>query len=252
ANTTTPPMRDANPSKTIQQSTSDTSFLNNTQINESADKGTVTTSRDAVRREPVAVTTEEPSAPAIASSPVETGAERIEPPVKYDTDSAGIQGDLVVVASPVQRERELMQRKAALETDKQKAAAKKRASDEELSGYMSSMNVFYGRVTDAQNNALPFANITNVKDNVGTYTDAKGNFTLLSPASILDVQIRSLGYENARIALKDDVTTNHVSLREDKSITAEILDTVKRNLSRARSNTMRFEEPEPADGWDYY
>jgi len=251
AKTTTPPTRDTKPTETIQQSTSDTSFLNNTQSAETTDKGTATITRDATRREPVEATIE-PSAPAVASSPVQSGAEHVEPQVRKDSISQGTQDDLVVVATPVQRERELMQRKAALETDKQKAAAKKRASDEELSGYMSSMNVFYGRVTDAQNNALPFANITNVKDNVGTYTDAKGNFPLPSPASILDVQIRSLGYENARIALKDDVTTNHVSLREDKSITAEILDTVKRNLSRARSNTMRFEEPEPADGWDYY
>src|SRR5690606_21190432 len=124
AKTTTPTMRDAKPPETIQQSTSDTSFLNSTQSAETADKGTTTITRDATRREPADVTME-PSAPAVASSPVQTGAERVEPPIKHDTASAGIQDDLAVVASASQREKELMQRKSVLETDKQKAAAMK-------------------------------------------------------------------------------------------------------------------------------
>src|SRR4029079_6692155 len=55
-------------------------------------------------------------------------------------------------------------------------------------------NYFNGRIKDANNNPLPFANITNTRDNVGTYADAQGRFTLVSPDSVLNVQVRSVGF----------------------------------------------------------
>ncbi len=117
----------------------------------------------------------------------------------------------------------------------------------------SAPNYFRGKVTDANNNALPFANITNTHDNVGTYSDAQGNFTLLSGDSVMNVQVRSLGFQNKSFLLQSDAGTNRIALKEDQSLNAKIIDTVKRNLSRAgRNNTMTFEEPEPADGWDSY
>ncbi len=54
-------------------------------------------------------------------------------------------------------------------------------------------NKYNYRVVDAQNNPVPFANVMNTRDNVGTYTDIRGNFNLVSSDSILNVQIRSLG-----------------------------------------------------------
>jgi hypothetical protein len=114
-------------------------------------------------------------------------------------------------------------------------------------------NLFRGRVTDANNNALPFANVTNTTDNVGTYSDAKGYFTLVSPDSVLDVQVRSLGFENNRIQLRNNVPTNQIAMQEDRSITAKVLDTVKRNYAlRSKDGNLTFEEPEPADGWASY
>ena len=47
-----------------------------------------------------------------------------------------------------------------------------------------------GRVTDADNNGIPFANVTNVQDN--NTVDAKGYFNLTYPDLVLNVQIRSL------------------------------------------------------------
>lgn len=149
-----------------------------------------------------------------------------------------------------------------LESDKQRidsiskqnqgiAEKKKTEEQDDLSQYRD-VHVFRGQVTDSHNNALPFANITNTKDNVGTYSDAKGYFTLVSTDSVLDVSVRSLGYENTRTVLSEEETTNRILLEEDRSITARVLDTVKRNLVRARAGNLRFEEPEPADGWDYY
>src|SRR6185436_7189437 len=69
-------------------------------------------------------------------------------------------------------------------------------------------NYFNGRIKDANNNPLPFANITNTRDNVGTYADAQGRFSLVSPDSVLNVQIRSVGFENNTVQLKNNVAGN--------------------------------------------
>lgn len=112
-------------------------------------------------------------------------------------------------------------------------------------------NVFRGQVTDNNNNALPFANITNTRDNVGTYSDAQGNFTLISSDTVLNVQVKSLGFENNNALLRNSLAYNKVQMQEDKSLNAFVLDTVKRNLSMLRKNSLTaVEETEPEDGWD--
>jgi hypothetical protein len=114
-------------------------------------------------------------------------------------------------------------------------------------------NVFRGRITDNSNNALPFANITNVVDNVGTYSDARGNFTLISPDSVLNVQVRSIGFENNTIQLQNTVTDNQVVMQEDRSLSEVVVSRNKSlNSKRARTSTMVLEEPEPLDGWVNY
>lgn len=114
-------------------------------------------------------------------------------------------------------------------------------------------NVFRGRVTDAYNNALPFSNITNIEDGIGTYSDAKGYFTLTSPDSILTVQVRSLGFESNNVQLQNNVPNNQVQLQEDRSSLAEIVISNKKvNSQRQQNNTMVLEEPEPVDGWTNY
>lgn len=187
-----------------------------------------------------------PASTEVAAPPVTTQPAMTEPraddAIALEEKSAALER---------QREKEKDRQIAAKSMEQQSAAARK-ISPPQGNAFYNNMNVFRGQITDDQNNALPFVNITNTRDNVGTYTDARGNFTLVSPDSVLDVQIRSLGYENTRTTLKNEVASNHVSLQEDKAMTARVLDTVKRNLNRARGNTMKLEEPEPADGWDYY
>jgi len=114
------------------------------------------------------------------------------------------------------------------------------------------MNFFRGRVVDANNNPLPFANITNTRDNVGTYADVRGNFTLISPDSILDVQVRSVGFINDFTRLRNSVTMNQVILQDDKTAPDRIISYQKPDTSRSRKANMKFEEPEPADGWTNY
>lgn len=114
-------------------------------------------------------------------------------------------------------------------------------------------NIFRGRVTDAYNNALPFSNITNIEDSIGTYSDARGYFTLTSPDSILTVQVRSLGFESNNVQLQNNIPNNQVQLQEDRSSLAEIVISNKKvNSKRQENNTMVLEEPEPADGWTNY
>jgi TonB family protein len=113
-------------------------------------------------------------------------------------------------------------------------------------------NYFSGRIKDANNNPLPFANITNTRDNVGTYADAQGRFTLVSPDSILNVQVRSVGFENSTVQLKNSVAGNDVVLQEDKSTPNKVLSFQKPDTSRSRMSNIKFEELEPADGWSNY
>lgn len=115
-------------------------------------------------------------------------------------------------------------------------------------------NIFRGRVTDANNNAVPFANVTNLEDNVGTYTDARGNFNLISPDSVLNVQIRGLGYNDNNLQLRNNVSNAQVVMQEDKSVAAQTISGKKINSER-RANNPNFKlenEPEPEDGWDNY
>ena len=116
-------------------------------------------------------------------------------------------------------------------------------------------NVFRGRVTDADNNGVPFANVTNIQDdNAGTYTDAKGYFNLTYPDTVLNVQVRSIGFENTNTQLRNNVATNQVVLPDDRKTLSEVvLSNQKPNsIARSRDGNMKLEEPEPADGWENY
>ncbi|RYZ26954.1 MAG: hypothetical protein EOP49_42835, partial [Sphingobacteriales bacterium] len=112
-------------------------------------------------------------------------------------------------------------------------------------------NIFRGKVMDSQNNPLPFANITNSRDNVGTYSDAQGNFVLTSPDSVMDVQVRSLGFQNNNVQLQNGATPNKIMLNDDRSLTAVVISNKKIN-SRLREGNLVLEETEPADGWNNY
>jgi outer membrane biosynthesis protein TonB len=117
-----------------------------------------------------------------------------------------------------------------------------------------SANIFRGRITDANNNPVPFANVTNTQDNVGTYSDARGYFNLTSPDSVLNVQIRSIGFENNNVQLRNNVSSNQVVMQDDsKSLSEVVISNKKPNAAaRSRELNMKVEEPEPADGWDNY
>ena len=127
------------------------------------------------------------------------------------------------------------------------------AKGEQINQGFSKSNIFRGQVLDANNTPLPFANVTNTKDNVGTYTDVKGYFTLISPDSALNVQVRSVGFENANTQLQNNISSNAIVLQQDlKNFPSSTVSNNKVNTERARQSTMVLEEPEPYDGWYNY
>lgn len=126
-------------------------------------------------------------------------------------------------------------------------------SNQNDNSYYRNMNTFRGRVLDASNNGVPFANVTNVQDNVGTYTDAKGYFNLTSTDSILNVQVRSVGLENRNVELQNSLNNNQIVLQEDQSVATQTISTKKINAEKRQlTSTMKLQEPEPVDGWENY
>ena len=98
-----------------------------------------------------------------------------------------------------------------------------------------------------------FSNIINKEDNIGTYSDANGYFTLTSPDTVLNVQVKSIGFVSDNVLLNNKVTSNQVYLQEDRNSLAEVvLSNKKANTTRSRNNQMLLNDAEPADGWSNY
>jgi TonB family protein len=114
------------------------------------------------------------------------------------------------------------------------------------------LNIFRGRVTDSYNNAISFANVNIPEVNVGTYADSKGYFTLVAPDSILNVNLRAVGFNNSQFQLRNNLQSNQLVLEEDKTLEAIVMSNAKPNANRSRSAAMVLTEPEPDDGWEKY
>lgn len=144
------------------------------------------------------------------------------------------------------------EREDNFESRKRSVAANKKAEDQNYRNQTT--NIFRGRVTDQNNVGVPFANVTNLEENTGTYTDVRGYFNLTYPDSVLNVQVRSIGFENNNIQLRNAASTNQIVLQDDRSSLSEVvISNQKPNLqARSNNNTMQLEEPEPSDGWGYY
>ena len=166
---------------------------------------------------------------------------------KAENDSININQPASGVSAPAAA----MEKRSAISDDKQTErylSSKKEA----VSNNQQRTNYFNGRIKDVNNNPLPFANITITRNNIGTYADAQGRFTLVSPDSVLNVQVRSVGFENAIVQLKNNVESNDVVLQENKTAPDKVLSLQKADTSRSRMANIQFEELEPADGWSNY
>ncbi|MCX6319884.1 MAG: carboxypeptidase-like regulatory domain-containing protein [Bacteroidetes bacterium] len=134
----------------------------------------------------------------------------------------------------------------------ERSLALKRRADE--TSYRNQRNnIFRGRVTDANNAGVPFANVTNIEDKAGTYTDANGYFNFTSPDTVLNVQIKSIGFSNNQVQLRNTQSGNKIVLHEDRNLSTVVISNQKPNVAaRNRDANRTLLEPEPADGWENY
>lgn len=152
------------------------------------------------------------------------------------------------------QEKEVLAKRQQENTEQTNRAVTTNRNAEAQNRYQQA-NIFRGRVTDADNNGVPFANVTNAQDNnAGTYTDAKGFFNLTSPDTMLNVEVRSIGFENSQVQLRNSIPNNQVVLQDDRRSLSEVVVSTQKPNAAARSNTnnIKMEEPEPADGWEKY
>ena len=123
--------------------------------------------------------------------------------------------------------------------------------NEEQARVQPQTNNFTGRVLDANKNAIPFANITGTRNKVETYADASGYFSLASPDSVLNVRVRSVGFENGVIDLKNN-GYNQVVLHDDKTAEDKIFSFKNSEVNESRASDIQVDQPEPVDGWTNY
>lgn len=196
-------------------------------------------------------------APVAATSTAKEGEIKSQ---KEDADKT-VTRELAKVKAPAPKKQEAAETTRGLDFDEESKGRRDVASnaqgvtDEKAYNRKQAMNTFRGRVTDETNTGLPFANVTNTRDNVGTYTDANGNFTLTSTDSVLSVQVRSVGYDDNNTQLRKNIASNKVVMQEDQRLSQFVLDNRKPNAALRRSLTdssKKLTEPAPVDGWVKY
>ena len=139
--------------------------------------------------------------------------------------------------------------------------AKKRA--EQKSAFLkrsAALNHNFGaQVVGPDNTPLPFANI-NIKDeNFGTYADVKGMVRLVSTDSLVNIEVRSVGYTPRNYILHSNRVQDKIVLSEDENAIKSITNVKGKDLARNKQASRRatvikdsVANVEPADGWDNY
>ena len=120
---------------------------------------------------------------------------------------------------------------------------------------------FKGRVTDDQNNPVPYASIR-ISDAAGkgTYTDVQGRFSIVSSDSILQADILSVGYTSKRTTLTARSNLAIIQLQPSSSALNEVVvsgygkkrvNKVDEQIDSVESNkSLPFAEP--TDGWSLF
>src|SRR5690606_1762737 len=99
-----------------------------------------------------------------------------------------------------------------------------------------------------KNNPVPYAVISNPKDNVLVAADSAGYFSMLTADTTLAVEISSLGFQNSTAFLQDR-NRNNIILKESNETLNEVV--VTGYESRKKSSDLQL-PPEPVTGWEKY
>jgi hypothetical protein len=115
---------------------------------------------------------------------------------------------------------------------------------------------FTGQVVTPENMPVPFANIIINNQSKRIYTDANGNFNLVSDDSLLNINIRSIGYMPRNLILRSNPSNNKIVLvEEDINSAATTISKAKIARNDVRRSSLLKDtlmEAEPEDGWNNY
>ncbi len=115
---------------------------------------------------------------------------------------------------------------------------------------------FIAQVVGPDNTPLPFANVNIKSESFGTYADVKGNFRLVSSDSVLNVEIKSVGYEPVNYTLRSNTPFNKIVLAEQNNMALNDFAKDKKSTSNSIRRPRLLKDTiinvEPADGWDNY
>ena len=149
-------------------------------------------------------------------------------------------------------------KKAAEQNNYDAETFKKQTNAVQNKKEQSANNFFNAQVVAADNSPLPFTNISIKSENFGTYADVKGNFRLVSNDTVLNVEVKSVGYAPRNFLLRSNQPQNKIVLLEDETAIKEKTVIQSKDISatkRSRRVTLSTDSlvnAEPADGWDNY
>lgn len=111
---------------------------------------------------------------------------------------------------------------------------------------------YKGRVLDPAGEPLPFASIKAEGTNMGTVTDAKGNFQLKMPDSTVTLSVQSIGYAVANVKLRSQSSTKNITLQEDNMGLSEVVVTGLSSRKKNKINSIQSSTAEPIGGWNSF
>lgn len=114
---------------------------------------------------------------------------------------------------------------------------------------VSALNEFKGKVTGKNGEPVPFASVTANETRQETTSDAKGEFMLKDPDSVVNVTVNSIGYSTATATLNQR-QLNRVALEKESQALSEVV--IVGYGSRKKKATTGADSAaaaEPVGGW---
>lgn len=118
--------------------------------------------------------------------------------------------------------------------------------------------IFKGKITDEQNKPLPFVNLNIPGTATYAYSDANGNFTMMSGDTQMVVYVKSVGYEPKMLTIHATTISNNIVLAATNESLPEVIATgygTRKKGNKQLSDKTNEEDDimaEPVDGWGNY
>ena len=215
--------------------------------------------------EPVAAA---PAASNLASTPARTGSTDLKTLKARNSTRKDLRETVadastpaVAAASPEKQEAKLQERDEqvtarsasappAASPQRENAVDPAMAKNRQLSSFPGKQ--YSGRVVDTENKPIAGASVTLENKSLGVTTDEDGKFNLSAPDSTVKVHIASVGYEPAKITLRNNLTDNHIVLMPAETALNEVVVTGYGTQRRKTGSGRAAVPAEPAPGWTAY